>query len=207
MRRKEHFRNPQPHLRAWAVCVPMAGSAGRWIATGHIIAIILQRPQTGDCPALSRALSKAYHRAPASKPAWSFWILHCRWGLKNTSHFSLCFLMSLCHLFFLLHSFSMTPMWGAAVDGELLKAPGRCNSYLPEKRVKSQQRNISEAKGNSISSLAPCAQQWCIPGSTRHVYYPLYAQSGRFVCATAKNGVRLKRMGAVIYGCMPSCWD
>lgn len=193
----------------WAVCVPVAGAAQRWIAIEHID-IILERHQVGDCPALSRAPCKPYHRTAASKPAWPFWILHCRWGLRNTSHFWLCFLMSLCCLFFPLHSFPTSPFavpWGAAVGGELLKAPGGCNYYLLEKRGKSQQRNISEATGNNVSSSAPHTQQWCIPGSTRHVYYLVYAQSGRFVCATAKSGFRPKRMGAVIYGCMPSCWD
>lgn len=209
-RRKEHLWNTQPHPRARAVSVPVAGSVGTWIAVERI-AIILQRDRAGDCSALSRALSKTYHRTTASKPAWPFWILHCRWGLRNTPHFWLCFLTSLCRLFFLLHSFPTSPfaaLWGAAVGGESLKAPGCCNSYLPEKRGKSQQRNISEAKENSISSSSsPHTQQWCIPGSTRHVYYPLYAQSGKFVCATAESGVRPKRTGAVIYGCMPSCWD
>lgn len=159
---------------------------------------------------LSIAPSKPHHRTTASKTASPFWILHCRWGLRNTSHFWLCFLTSMFRLFFLLHSFPTSPfaaLWGAAVGGELLKAPGHCNSYLSEKRGKSQQRNIPEAMGNSVSSSVPHTQQRCTPGSMRHVYYLLCAQAGRFVCATAKSGVRPKRMGAVIYGCMSSCWD
>lgn len=153
----------------WAVCVPVASAAQRWIAIEHID-VILERDQVGDCPALSRAPCKPYHRTAASKPAWPFWILHCKWGLRNTSHE---FMLPLLPL-----------------------APGGCNSYLLEKRGKSKQRNISEATGNNVSSSAPHTQQWCLPGSNGHVYYLLYAQSGRFVCAIAKSGFRPKRMGA-----------
>lgn len=99
---------------------------------------------------------------PAFVSGWKngkyFFFCYLRIGEKmGTSHFWLCFLASLCCFLFLFHSFPVSPfaeLWETAGSGELLEAPECCNSYLPKKRGKSQQRNISEAMGNSTSFSA-----------------------------------------------------
>lgn len=175
-RKKETLWNTQLRPRVWAVCVPVAGAVQRWIAIKHID-VMLEREKVGACPALSRSPCKPYHKTAASKPAWPFWILHCKWGPRNTSHW---FMLPLLPL-----------------------APGASNSYLLEKKGKSQQRNISEATGNNVSSSVPHIQQWCIPGSMRHANYLLHAQSMKFVCAIAKKSVQAWANSSG----MRSCWD
>lgn len=187
----------------------MAGTAQRWIATEHV-AFVQQRHEAGDCPDLSRTLPKFHHRTTASKLAWPFWILNFRWRLSNASHLWLCFPISLCCLLFFLHSFPTSLF--AVLGGSYCRwrASESCLVllFLPtegERNIPRENYFWGHKKQHVLIGSHP--QQWSIPESTRHVYNPLYAPSGRFVHAKTKSRVRPKRMGAVIYGCMPSVWN
>lgn len=187
----------------------MAGTAQRRITTEHV-AFVQQRHQAGRCLALSRALPSLYHRTTASKPAWPFWVLNFRWRLINASYFWLCFPISLCCLFFFLHSF---PTFLCAVLGGcycgwrafesslvLLFLPAEGERKIPRKNYFWGHKKQHVLVGSPATAMK---HTW----EHKTCLLPTICTIWEICSCQKKSGVRPKKMGAVIYGCMPSFWD
>lgn len=185
------------------------------MVAGHIavrpqqnILLSYRRDQAGDCPALRRALCKPYHRTAASKPTWPFWKSCCRRGLGNTSHFWLCFLMSLCRSSSSSTSSLCPP---SQCCGELLwvesfwKLLGVAVPLCARRGENPNRETFLKLRETASSCLPPTLSSDAYLGA-RGLFITRYMHNmGNLFVPQQKMGSGPR--GVVMFGCMPSCWD